>query len=177
MIHIEESKKKKKKTSSKARFRSSATPRSPRINGVCWHISMLSDAQRKHLSRAVNTAEETRRRGRTVVTLLFPYITSSSRRQKRQTYWFQSACCRRISRQFDRVRLFRPLVFTVIRNKDAHDRDVYGGTEIEMSNYPASLTHIRMSSCGQAVHNPPCRHRRARRGRIWFCKLHLLKSA
>lgn len=36
-------------------------------------------------------------------------------------------------------------------DKDAYDRDVYEGTEIEMSNYPALLTHIELSSCGQAA--------------------------
>lgn len=30
-------------------------------------------------------------------------------------------------------------------DEDAHDRDMYGSTEIEMSNYPALLTHFEFS--------------------------------
>lgn len=55
---------------------------------------------------------------------------------------------------------------------ERNDGDIYGGTEIEMSNYPAILTHIGLSSCGQTVQHLLCCHCRALWDRISFIKPH-----
>lgn len=81
--------------------------------------------------------------------------------------------------KFYRTRLnFVPLTCQKVERNDtdAYDVDDYGGTEIEMSNYLALLTHIGLSSCGQTVQHPLCCHRRAQWDRIWLCKLHMPKS-
>lgn len=53
--------------------------------------------------------------------------------------------------------------------------EVYGGTEIEMSNYPAILTHIGLSSFGQTIQHLLCCHWRAQWDRICFTKPHTSK--
>lgn len=58
------------KTYSKAHLKSSAMAWLHAINGICCQVSRLSEAQRKHLSRALNRADNTWQQCDTIVTLL-----------------------------------------------------------------------------------------------------------
>lgn len=130
---------------------------------VCCQVSRLSNTQRKHLSRVLNRAENTWQQRDTYLSH-YCFCTCSLLDKS-----FQSVCIRHtFYKILPDSSDFCPLDFTVKKSGKTNDRDVYGGTEIEVSNYPAVLTHIGLSSCGQTVQHPLCCHWRAQWDRSGF---------
>lgn len=70
--------------------------------------------------------------------------------------------------KFDQIPLILRRFNVERNNRDAYEGDVFGVTEIEMSNCPALLTDTELSSCGQTTQHPLCCHWRAQWDRICF---------
>lgn len=139
------------------------------INRICCQVSQLSNTQRKHLSRVWNRAyrEYTAELWHICQITVFVHLVLLW-----QFVIFQGWNPHLI--KFYRICLnFVPLTSQSKKCKvERNDGDIYGGTEIEMSNYPAILTHIGLSSCGQTVQHLLCCHCRALWDRISFIKPH-----
>lgn len=122
------------------------------IDRICWQVSTLSNIWSKHLS-TVLSREYRAVKWHTCTTSCAPCVVVVNNKSP-------NVCICHLKFSF----VTSPCITVTIRcnvernDKDAYDRDVYGGTKIEMSNYPALLTHIGLSSCVQTIqHSLWCR--------------------
>lgn len=114
---------------------------------VCCRVSRLSNTQAKHLSRAQHWADSTWRYSDAFITCTWTYNVVVAK-------WLISSCphLSYVSYKIYQIHL-NDVPLTSQRKKykieridqDAHDNEVYGSTEIEMSNYPTLLTHFEFS--------------------------------